>query len=61
MISTCTTSPMRATSEGCLMRAYDSSLLWIQAVDAAEIDERAEIGKTHDDTLADLSHFKRIE
>ena len=32
-----------------------------QAIDTAEIDERTEIGKAHDDTLADLSHFERVE
>ena len=32
-----------------------------QAVDAAEVDERAEIGQTHDDAFANLSDLERVE
>ena len=32
-----------------------------QAVDAAEIDERTEIGEPHDDAFADLADFQRVE
>ena len=61
MISTCTTSPIFTTSDGCLMRAYASSLLWIKTVDAAEIDEGAEVGQAHDDALANLPDLERVE
>ena len=59
--STETTSPIFTTSDGCLMRAYESSRVVDEAVDAAEVDERAELREPHDDAFADLADGQRAE
>ena len=54
-------SPILTTSEGCLIRAYAQLAVMNEAVDPAEIDKSAELRKTYDDALADLSDGQRAE
>ncbi len=51
---TLTRSPIFTTSEGCETRPHDMSVMCEQAVDAAEVDEGAEVGDVLDHALADL-------